>query len=70
MLKIPYALWAYKKSIRNYVGALIYGDEAIVPLNLEIPSLDVSLDGLIPNEDKRKANLSQLDFVDEKKLIL
>ena len=44
----------------------MYGDEFIVPLELEIPYLCVSLNGLIPDKDRRKARLSQLEALDEK----
>lgn len=52
-----YALWAYHTSIRMPMGAtpfsLVYGVEAIMPLELEISSLRVQLQGLIPDEDIR-----------------
>jgi len=35
----------------------VYGDEAIVPLELEILSLRISLQGDIFNEEERKARL-------------
>lgn len=44
----------------------MYGDEIVVPLELEIPSLRVSLDDLIPDENRRKFRLSQLEVLDEK----
>jgi len=55
-------LWAYRTSIRIVVGgnpySLIYGDKVVVPLELDIPSLRVSLDDFILDEDKRKAILA------------
>lgn len=45
----------------------MYGDEVVVPLELEIPSLHVSLDGLIPDADRRKYRLAQLEVLDEKR---
>jgi len=60
--KLPYALWAYRTNIRTFVGttpfSLMYGDEAIFPLELEIPSLRASLDGLVPDEDRWKSRLA------------
>lgn len=52
---ISYALWVYHNSIQipTYTThfSLFYGVEAIMPLELEIPSLHVSLKDLIPNKD-------------------
>lgn len=62
--QLPYALWAYRKSIRMKISVtpfpLIYGDKVAVPLELEIPLLRVSLEGMISNEDRRKVRLSSL----------
>ena len=56
-LQINPALWAYRTSIRTPIGAtpfsLVYGFEAVLPLEVEIPSLRVSLHGLIIDEDHR-----------------
>jgi len=45
--QLPYILWAYRTNIRTTIGgtkfSLVYGDEAIVPLDLEIPSLIIFL---------------------------
>lgn len=43
----------------------MYGDEGVVPLELEIPSLDVSLYGLILDADRRKSRLAELEVLDE-----
>lgn len=63
-------MWAYRTSIITFIGetpfSLTYGEEVIVPLELKIPSLPVSLDGLILDEDRRKARLTQLEVLDEK----
>jgi len=49
-------------SIRTYVGStpfsLMYRYEVVIPIELEIPSLHVSLDGLIHNEDRQKSRLA------------
>ena len=37
--------------------SLVYGDESIIPLDLEIPSLKIFLHGDISNEGVRKARL-------------
>jgi len=38
----------------------VYGDEDMVPLELEIPSLRISLQGNIIDEDARKARVQEL----------
>jgi len=49
--QLPYALWAYRISERTAIGAtpysLMYGDEAIIPLEIEIPSLRIALVDII-----------------------
>ena len=48
-------LWAYHTSIRTPTGAtpfsLVYGSEAILPIEIELPSLRVSLKNLISEEE-------------------
>ena len=45
---------------------LVYGVETIMPLELEILSLRVQLEGLILDEDARQARLDQLTVLDER----
>lgn len=63
------ALWAYCTSIRTPIGAtpfsLVYGSEAILPIKVEIPSLRVSLKGLIPDEEQRVSRLQELELIKE-----
>jgi transposase InsO family protein len=63
-------LWAYRTSIRTPIGAtpyaLVYGAKAILPLEVEIPSLRVSLKGLINDEDYRVSHLQELELLDER----
>lgn len=70
--QLPYALFSYRTYVRIATGAtpfsLVYGDEAIFPLELEIPSLKISLQGDIPYEDARKARLQQLEMLDGKRI--
>lgn len=43
--KLPYALLAYRTSIRTSTGvtpnSLVYGTEAVLPIKVEIPSLRI-----------------------------
>jgi hypothetical protein len=70
--KLIEALWAYRTSIRTPTGqtpyALTYGMEAVVPYELMIPSLRITLNSQLADEDRRQALLSQLELLDEKRL--
>lgn len=69
-LWIPHTLWSYLTSIRTQTGAtpffLIYGSEAVLPLEIEIPSLRIALQDYIIDEATRQARLDQLLLLDEK----
>jgi hypothetical protein len=62
--KLPYALWAYQTSIQTSTGAtpysLVYGMEAVLPIEVEIPSARIL----------REAELSEADWVEERQLHL
>ena len=64
-------LWAYCTSIHIPIGttpySLVFGEEAIIPLEVELPSLWVSLKDLISNEDYKVTWLQQLKLLDEKR---
>ncbi|XP_077251891.1 uncharacterized protein LOC143891137 [Tasmannia lanceolata] len=53
--KLPYALWAYRTSIRASTGAtpysLVYGMEAVLPVELRIPSLRVMMEADLPESE-------------------
>ena len=70
-MQINPALWAYRTSIQTPTGAtpfsLVYGAEAVFPLEVEIPSLRVSLHGLITDEDYHAMRLQELELLDEKR---
>ena len=46
--KLPFALWAYRTSFRTSTGAmpysLVYGMEAVLPVEIEMGSLRVTLE--------------------------
>ena len=46
--------------------ALVYGAEAVLPIEVEIPSLRVSLRGLITDEENRISRLQELELLDER----
>ena len=53
--KLPFALWGYRTSIRALTGAtpytLVYGSEAVLPIELEIRSLRVLAETKVLEED-------------------
>lgn len=64
-------LWAYHTSMRTLTGAtpfsLVDGSEAILPIEVEIPSLRVSLKGLILDEEQRVSRLQELELIQERR---
>ncbi|XP_042485794.1 uncharacterized protein LOC122066035 [Macadamia integrifolia] len=70
--KLPYALWAYRTSIRTPTGAtpysLVYGMEAILPVELEVPSLRILMESQIPEADWLKSRYEELNLIDEKRM--
>lgn len=60
-LQLNPTLWAYRTSVRTPTGAtpfsLVYGCEAILPLEVEIPSLRVTLRDVLSDKDYRVARL-------------
>lgn len=68
-LQLNPTLWAYRTSIRTPTGAtpfsLVYASEAVLPIEVEIPSLRVSLQGLVTDEDYRISRLQELELLDE-----
>ncbi|XP_077252401.1 uncharacterized protein LOC143891751 [Tasmannia lanceolata] len=70
--KLPYALWAYRTSIRSSTGAtpysLVYGMEAVLPVELRIPSLRVMMEAGLPESDWAQARYHELQMIDEKRL--
>ncbi|XP_027184070.1 uncharacterized protein K02A2.6-like [Coffea eugenioides] len=68
--KLPYALLAYQTSIRTSTGAtpysLMYGMEAVLPAEVEIPSLRVLMETKLEEADWIKQRYEQLSLIDEK----
>jgi transposase InsO family protein len=66
-LQLFSALWAYRTSVNNAIGftpfQLVYGIEAILPIECEIPSLKIKVE-LMPHtsfEEERFLHLTRLD---------
>ncbi|XP_027174562.1 uncharacterized protein LOC113774199 [Coffea eugenioides] len=70
--KLPYALMAYRITIRTSTGAtpysLMYGMEAVLPAEIEIPSLRILIEALIEEAAWVRERQEQLSLIDEKRL--
>jgi hypothetical protein len=70
--KLPYALMAYRTSIRSSTGAtpysLVYGHEAVLPAEIEIPTLRVLMETELEDAEWVKSRYDQLCLLDEKRL--
>ncbi|XP_074314509.1 uncharacterized protein LOC141649726 [Silene latifolia] len=70
--KIPFALWGYRTSIRTATEAtlyyLVYGMEAVQPVELEIPSLRILLESQVPKEDWVQARFDSLVMLGKRRL--
>ena len=64
--KLPFALWGYRTSIHALTGAkpysLVYGSEAMLPIEVEIQSLKVLVETKVLEEDWAKARYEQLSL--------
>ncbi|XP_027155474.1 uncharacterized protein LOC113755765 [Coffea eugenioides] len=69
--KLPYALMAYRTSIRTSTGAtpysLMYGMEAVLPAEVEIPSLRILMEAKLEEADWIKQRHEQLTLIDERR---
>ena len=70
--KLPFALWAYRTSFCTSTRAtpysLGYGLEAVLPVEIEIGSLRVTLEHHISEVDWALARLDRLNLLDERRL--
>ena len=70
--KLGECLWAYRTTVRTPTGntpfSLVYGCEAVIPLEIQMPSLRVALMTKITSEDNDWLCLQELEALDEKRL--
>ncbi|KAA3487092.1 RNA-directed DNA polymerase (Reverse transcriptase) [Gossypium australe] len=70
--KLPFALYAYRTSVRTSTGAtpfsLVYGMEAVLPIEVEIPSLRVLSEVKLDEAKWIQARYDQLNLIEEKRL--
>ena len=57
---------SFHKSKETTPYSLVYGVEVVLPIEVELPSLRISLQGQISDEEYKVARLTQLDLLDEK----
>ena len=70
--KFPFALWAYRTSFRTSIGVspyfLVYGMEAVLPVEIEMGSLRVTLKQQISEAEWVQSRLDQLSQLYERRL--
>ena len=70
--KLPFAFWAYRTSFRTSTGAtpysLVYGMEAVLPVEIEMGSLRVTLEQQISETEWVQSHFDQLSLLDERRL--
>ncbi|OMO53214.1 Integrase, catalytic core [Corchorus capsularis] len=76
--KLPFALHAYRTCVRTSTGgggwggatpySLVYGMEAVVPIEVEIPSIRVYRETKLEESEWVQERYDQLNLVDEKRL--
>ncbi|XP_057976008.1 uncharacterized protein LOC131163438 [Malania oleifera] len=70
--KLPFALLAYRTTVRTSTGAtpfsLVYGMEAVIPIEVEIPSLRVLKEAELTEAEWVQSRYDQLNLIEEKRL--
>ncbi|XP_011629272.1 uncharacterized protein LOC105421897 [Amborella trichopoda] len=70
--KLPEALWVYCTTTHNATNStpysLVYGGEAVLPLEIKIPSLRVALHQGLTEDERVRLRYQELDALDEKRL--
>ena len=69
---LSFALHGYRTTIRTSTGAtpysLVYGMEAVMPLEVDIPSLRVLIDSELQEADWAKVRYEQLNLISERRI--
>ena len=69
---LQFALWEYRTTARTSTRvtpySLVYGCEAVLPVEVEIRSLRVLLESKIPEYQWVESRLAQLTLLDEKRI--
>ncbi|XP_015081484.1 uncharacterized protein K02A2.6-like [Solanum pennellii] len=71
---LPYALLGYHTTVRTSTGAtpylLVYGTEAVIPAEVEIPSLRIIQEAELSNAEWVSKRIDQLTLIDEKRMVV
>ncbi|XP_061965340.1 uncharacterized protein LOC133689500 [Populus nigra] len=69
---LPFALHVYRTAVRTSIGAtpysLVFGMVAVMPLEVEIPSLRVLMESELEEAEWAKVRYEQLNMISEKRL--
>ena len=69
---LPFALHGYRTSVRTSTGAtpfsLVYGMEAVLPVEVQIPSLRVLMDVKLQEAEWVRTRYEELSLIEEKRL--
>ncbi|XP_070047860.1 uncharacterized protein [Nicotiana tomentosiformis] len=70
--KLPFSLLGYRTTVRTSTGAtpylLVYGTEAVIPAEVEIPSLRIIQEVELSNAEWVQSRYEQLALIDGKRL--
>lgn len=70
-VKLPSALWAYRTTFKVTTNqtpfALVYGIEAVLPIELEIPSLRIAVDSRLTMVESLRDRLLMLESLSERR---
>jgi len=68
-VKLPAALWAYRTTFKVTTQttpfSLVYGLEAVLPIEFEVPSLRIAVDSRLTDRRSLKTRLCELEALDE-----
>ena len=69
---LPFALWGYRTTTRTATGqipfSLVYGYEAVLPIEIEIKSLRVVMEAKTPESEWVQKRYDHLVSLDEKRM--
>ena len=70
--KLPFALWVYRTSFRTSIGAtphsLVYGMKVVLPVEIEMESLRVTIEQQISETEWAQSRFDLLSLLDERRL--
>jgi len=70
--RLPKVLWAYRTTVRTVTGCipynLVFGSEAVLPLEVQLPSLTIAMQLFDPNENVQ-VRLAKLEALDKCRLM-